>query len=143
MTKNRRFSKKKAKIAEVRHDHAAPEALSSAALDTATGLPPVEPPSMGEPVTETELTVELLEIHEVRQERLTDISWSPERRAAEELFSKVVPIREEEIGEHLGHPSDMTEAEAFEAEVDELDSTGSLASVRDLAPEIEGSAGIW
>ena len=71
---------------------------------------------------------------------MEDISWSAERRAAEEVFSKVVPIREDdedEIAGHLAHEEPLSAAEAFEAEVDELDSTGSITSVHELAPEIE------
>ena len=101
------------KIEEVRHDHAAPEAV------------------------EESIEIEATEIHEVRQERLADISWSAERRAAEELFSNVVPIREDEEVEPFQHPTYLSQTEAFEAEVDQLDSTGSIASVHDLAPEIE------
>jgi Rne/Rng family ribonuclease len=114
------------KLDEVRHDHAASQALD------ASSLPPREPL----PVVE-EIGAEETEIYAVRPERLADISWSPERRAAEEIFSKVLPIREEEVAEHLTHPGNLTQAEAFEAEVEELDSTGSISSVHELAPEIE------
>jgi ribonuclease G len=125
------------KIAEVRHDHAAPEAF------LASSLPPSEPePMIAKSMAaeaEAEAEFEAEHVHEVRQERLADISWSPERRAAEELFSKVVPIREDEYeseaAAHLHH--ELTQAEAFEAEVDQLDSTGSIASIHDLAPEVE------
>ena len=110
------------KIAEVRRDHPAPEPLE-AVIEI--------PPSVDE-------IQELRQEH--LQEHLDDISWSPERRAAEELFSKVVPIREDEpelLAEHLHHSEPLSQAEAFEAEVEELDATGSIASVHDLAPEIE------
>ena len=62
-----------------------------------------------------------------RQELLEDISWSPERRAAEQLFSNVVPIREEE------------NAEQFESDEDDLDESleETLPTVGDLSPEIE------
>jgi ribonuclease G len=92
------------KIEEVRHDHPAPES---------------------EPEMEASADV----VPEVRQERLTEISWSPERRAAEELFANVVPIRDDE--------AELSPSEAFEAQVDEMDGVGSLASVHDLAPEVE------
>jgi ribonuclease G len=63
----------------------------------------------------------------VRQQLLEDISWSPERRAAEQMFSNVVPIREEE------------NAEQFESDEDDLDESleETLPAVGDLSPEIE------
>jgi ribonuclease G len=134
------------KIAEVRHDHAAPEALLASSLPESLpeskehAEPSIAASLAAESEAESEFgiaRVEELDIPEVRQERLADISWSPERRAAEELFSKVVPIREDEAEEearvHLG----LSQSEAFEAQVDEMDSVGSLASVHDLAPEVE------
>ncbi len=95
------------------------------------------------PVTAAETPVVEEKVVEIHHEPLEDISWSPERRAAEELFSRVVPIDEEE-GEEEEEEEDedplhshLSAAEAFEAEVEEFDSTGSIASVHDLAPEVE------
>ena len=69
---------------------------------------------------------------------LEHMPWSVERRAAEEVFSNVVPIRDEDEDEEpFEHVAPLSPAEAFEAEVEELDATGSIASVHELAPEIE------
>ena len=125
------------KIAEVRNDHAATEELHASSLPVSEPEPLIARSMAAEAEAEAEFEAE--HVHDVRQERLADISWSPERRAAEELFSKVVPIRDEEYeseaAAHLHH--ELTQAEAFEAEVDQLDSTGSIASIHDLAPEVE------
>jgi ribonuclease G len=59
----------------------------------------------------------------VKQERLDDISWSAERRAAEELFANVVPIREDEM-----------------TDLDDLEEAGeesTLPAVGHLSPEVE------
>jgi ribonuclease G len=134
------------KLAEVRHDHPAPEPLLASSLPEEQPRPFIAASLAAESEAESEFEIVSAEGHavpEARQERLADISWSPERRAAEELFSKVVPIREDEAEAearaHLGLSphTEQSQTEAFEAEVDELDSTGSLASVHDLAPEIE------
>jgi ribonuclease G len=140
------------KIAEVRHDHPAPEAFHSSSLPAS--VPPVTPvapateshrselqagsspgPIDVAPLPAAHVKAELPH-EEVRQERLSDISWSPERRAAEELFSKVVPIRDdEELDLPVAHH--LSAAEEFEADIDELDATGSIASVHALSPEVE------
>jgi ribonuclease G len=128
------------KIAEVRHDHPAPEAFLSSSLPASEeqAKPFIAASLAAESEAESEFEIVNAEdrtVPEARQERLTDISWSPERRAAEELFSKVVPIRDDEAEEEAR--AHLTQVEAFEAEVDELDSTGSLASMHDLSPEVE------
>jgi ribonuclease G len=121
------------KIEDVRLDHAAPEGTPAPPAEAAAVL-------IVEMSAAAEHADDVSDIHELRQEHLADLSWSPERRAAEELFQKVVPIREDEpelVAEHLHHSGPLSQEEAFEAEVEELDATGSISSVHDLAPEIE------
>jgi ribonuclease G len=59
----------------------------------------------------------------VKQERLDDISWSAERRAAEELFANVVPIREDDL--------------ADEDDLEEAGEESTLPAVGHLSPEVE------
>jgi ribonuclease G len=116
------------KIAEVRHDHSA---LEVAAIERAASQVSDQGVAPDEAQTDA---VEFQDTRPVRQERPADISWSAERRAAEELFAKVP--RHDDIDDMPLHRT-LSPAEAFEAEVEELDATGSIASVHDLAPEVE------